>query len=273
MEMYSLLHWFLVGFKGCFSQRGNIILYALCSSNQSHSNIFTPQEIQSLPTKQMKICQQRTSCLPKGKGFMTGDSALSEQHVYVPLQTKHTLPELLNTQQKLQRAFTVRMWSILWVRTRHRMLQPTDYFIDPHCYTGYLPEDIFCDIFTVIYFLVILIPCLIHQLLMRSIVTIFTTECHKTWIYLFQQFLPLQLSGSHTLRTHTVNPGRRQQSEYREKVDAKQRPTSKPETLFRESLLFPSQTVILLPVKHRPEDWRSFTTTAESTAATEQLIC
>lgn len=152
MEMYSLLCWYPVCVKGCtslpagFTQRGNIILYALCSSNQSHSNIFTPQEIQPLPTKQMKICQQRISCLPKRKSFMIGDSALSGQHIYAPIQTKHTIPELLNTQQVLQRAFTVRMWSIFWVRTWHRMLQPTDY-----CYRSTLLHRISSWRLSVIY--------------------------------------------------------------------------------------------------------------------------
>lgn len=103
---------------------------------------------------------------------------------------------------------------------------------DPHCYTGYLPED------TLWYIHCHLFPgdsdtCLIHQLwksLMRFVIVISTTECHKTWIHLFQQFILLHLSGNCTLRAHIVNPGFRQQSEYREKVNAKLKPSSKPET-------------------------------------------
>lgn len=111
-----------------FVLRGNITLYVLCSSNQSHSNITTLQEIQSLLTRQMKICQERISCLTKRKSFITEDTASSKQHIYAPVQSKNTLPELLSTQQILQRAFFVRIWSVFWVRTWHRMLQPTDYY-------------------------------------------------------------------------------------------------------------------------------------------------
>lgn len=67
-----------------FTHRGNSTRYVLCSSNQSHSNITTPQEIQSLPTKQMKIC------LPRRKSFMIGDCCKWTAHLCSYANQKYT---------------------------------------------------------------------------------------------------------------------------------------------------------------------------------------
>lgn len=117
-----------------FTHRGNSTRYVLCSSNQSHSNITTPQEIQSLPTKQMKIC------LPRRKSFMIGDCCKWTAHLYSYANQKYT-PWTPQHKKILQRAFTVRIWSTLWVRHDTECFNPQTIITDPRCYTRFLPKD------------------------------------------------------------------------------------------------------------------------------------
>lgn len=141
-----------------FVLRGNITVYVLCSSNQSHSNITTLQEIQSLLTKQMKICQERISCLTKRKSFITEDTASSKQHIYAPVQSKNTLPELLSTTNTPKSLLCEDMKRILG----QNMTQNASAIRLLQIHTA--TQDTFlktlCDTFTVIYFPVILIHVL-----------------------------------------------------------------------------------------------------------------
>lgn len=142
-----------------FTQRETSIFQVLAlswdSSNCSPKNM---QEIQFLPCEQRKIHQHRISHLIKRKSFMTGDP-----------ETRNASPELLSTPKKTQhwRAFSVKVWSMFWVRRWQRMLYTTVFT------TGCTPllcrmsswqlSGVFPVWAGVICFLVILKPFIFHQ--------------------------------------------------------------------------------------------------------------